>query len=357
MPVADPFLTCVFFICVALTFLFVFINGFHDTANAVTTVIYTGALPPALSVGYSGILNFAGALAGGGAVALSIAGLVPEGVFSNASGWNNFALILAVLISAIAWNLGSWYFGIPSSSSHALIGALLGIGISSKFGNDAATENLSWTRVGDSIFYLLCSPLLGFLLSLLIMLVFRRAFRNPDLFEEPVPGKRPPVWIRSILLVTCGAVSFVHGQNDGQKGAGLLMLVFLAAAPLGIVASPVLPDYFLVGIAVCIGTGTMIGWKRIVRTMGEKIGRRYMSFAQGASAELVAAGGIGIANAYGISVSTTHMVTTGIAGSMVAEKGWRNLQRKTLWTILLVWLLTLPVTALASSVLFLLMKK
>jgi PiT family inorganic phosphate transporter len=452
------------FICIFLACFFEFINGFHDTANAVATVIYTNSMKPTVAVVYSGLLNFIGVMLGGIAVAMGIVNLLPMDALVDVNPYHSVAMILALLISAIVWNFGTWYFGIPSSSSHTIIGSILGIGIAFYFlpGNYGLSA-VNWDKAKDTGLALLLSPLLGFAAAIIVMFIFKRFVKNDIIYKEPIPGKTPPIWIRSLLWLTCGLVSFFHGQNDGQKGVGLVMLILIAILPghfavdssidlqkvstnvakievlmskadstvlsakekkmyaeifkhsahyrsevaahtsaseidvskrfslrkdivkitkgsekliaggnLALSANEIkslthevkaskklieyAPTWVILMISVCLGLGTMVGWKRIVKTVGEKIGKQHMSYAQGASAEIVASLGIGLASWKGVPVSTTHMLSSGIAGTMVAKKGLKNLQKKTVKTIVLAWVLTLPVTIVLSGGLFLLFR-
>lgn len=459
----DASLTILLIICLLCACFFEFINGFHDTANAVATVIYTNSLKPTVAVVYSGLLNFLGVLLGGIAVAMGIVNLLPVDALIDANPYHGVAMILALLLSAIIWNFGTWYFGIPSSSSHTVIGSIIGIGLAFYFLPDKVSSAVNWDKAKDTGLALLLSPLLGFSMAIIMMFIFKRFIKNDIIYKEPIPGKKPPIWIRMLLWCTCGLVSFFHGQNDGQKGVGLIMLILIAILPghfaidsnvnlqsvnsnihaistlisradttvlsakekkmhaeillhanhfneaIGtklysmdvdlknrfdlrkdvvkitknseklisggnlelsfneikklngeIKATKALIEYapywVIIVISLCLGLGTMVGWKRIVKTIGEKIGKQHMSYAQGASAELVASIGIGLASWKGVPVSTTHMLSSGIAGSMVAKKGLKNLQKGTIKTIALTWLLTLPVTMLLSGGLFLLFR-
>ena len=460
----DTTLTVLLILCLLCACFFEFINGFHDTANAVATVIYTNSMKPTVAVVYSGLLNFTGVMLGGITVAMGIVNLLPMDALVDTNPYHGIAMILALLLSAIIWNFGTWYFGIPSSSSHTIIGSILGIGLAFYFlpGNYGLNA-VNWDKAKDTGLALLISPLAGFSVSILMMFLFKRLIKNETIYKEPIPGKVPPIWIRLLLWTTCGLVSFFHGQNDGQKGVGLLMMILIAVLPgqfaldnsinlqsekayVNSINSIVLksdtskfgsdekkqyhqikkysahfnqnlgtamfssdiaiknrfelrkdvvkitkgaekllksqnfaisskdkiiiikeikdskklveyaPSWVIIMISVCLGLGTMVGWKRIVKTIGEKIGKQHMSYAQGASAELVASMGIGVASAYGVPVSTTHMLSSGIAGSMVAKKGLKNLQKGTIKTIALTWILTLPVTIILSGSLFLLFR-
>lgn len=450
--------------CLLLACFFEFINGFHDTANAVATVIYTNSMKPTVAVVYSGILNFVGVLTGGIAVAMGIVNLLPMEVLVDSNVSHGIAMILALLLSAIIWNFGTWYLGIPASSSHTLIGSVIGIGLAFYFlPGEMGLNAVNWDKAKDTGLALLLSPLAGFSMAILIMFIFKRLVKNETVYKEPIPGKKPPIWIRMMLWITCGLVSFFHGQNDGQKGVGILMMILIAilpgqfsldekinlqsingnvleiqkiiaatdttqfgkdefknynnikkhtasyiAAAAGKIHSTEIglterfelrkdivkvtkgaekllkspnfaisgkdattlkseiksakklvefaPSWVIILISVSLGLGTMVGWKRIVKTVGEKIGKQHMSYAQGASAEVVASIGIGMASAYGLPVSTTHMLSSGIAGTMVAKKGLKNLQKKTVITIAMAWVLTLPVTMVLSGGLFLLFR-
>lgn len=452
------FLLLVF--CLLLACLFEFINGFHDTANAVATVIYTNTLKPTSAVVWSGIWNFIGVNIGGIAVAMGIVNLLPVELLVDQNLAHGLAMVFALLLSAILWNFGTWYVGLPASSSHALIGSILGIGIACNFipGSDGAVVN--WHKAQEIGLSLLISPFFGFAAAIGMMYIFKRIIKNELIYKEPVPGKVPPLWIRGILITTCSLVSLGHGSNDGQKGVGLMMLILIGILPArfalnnyypldetrqyvntietivhksdtirfslsekkifkaiqtnceqakaiihnntlaieieadkrfivrknillicknakNILESPnfsiskndkneitkalktikdstdYAPRWVIILISVSLGLGTMIGWKRIVKTVGEKIGKQHMSYAQGASAEMVAALTVGLSSFNGLPVSTTHVLSSGIAGTMVAKKGLKNLQKKTIRNILLAWVLTLPVTIVLSGSLFL----
>jgi len=435
-------------VCLLAVCIFEAINGFHDTANAVATVIYTKTLPPVFAVIWSGIWNFIGAMFGGIAVAMGMMKLMPLNDMMTIPLNENIAMVLAILITAIAWNLGTWYFGIPCSSSHTMIGALLGGGFAYFTVHGGAGPN--WDKAKDVGMSLLVSPLFGFALAIGLMFLLRALVRGKTIFKSPEETKKaPPMWIRGILVTTCTLVSYFHGNNDGQKGVGLLLVVLIAFMPMQFALAPnfnvaearasvqkmeasfteaiasdsihyapladackrlngqldtfnakdktavfavrksiqgfnkkmesAIKSEVLVGepskvakaeikslkgayefrvtwavvlISVCLGFGTMVGWKRIVVTIGEKIGKSHLTYAQGASAELCAAATIGVSSYYGLPVSTTHVLSSGIAGTMVAEGGVKNLRRKTITNIALAWLLTLPVTFGMAAILF-----
>lgn len=453
-------------VCLIAACGFEFVNGFHDTANAVATVIYTNSLKPWVAVIWSGFMNGLGVFLGGISVAMGIVNLLPVETLIDQNIAHSLSMIGALLISAISWNVLTWYFGIPCSSSHTLIGSILGVGIAYSFLPDAAGAAVNWSKATEIGMSLLISPLFGFSVTIVLMYFLRVLTRKKsygeDLFKEPKKNTPPPPWIRGTLLLTCTGVSFFHGQNDGQKGVGLIMLILIGIVPgyfalnanfdggklheplkkLELVISSVdptplseadrnllaeakeldlhlqhtlspgaiknipnserfgirkdilvldrdlnklmkkeeirisssdkgiikdnlkalrkvtdySPGWVIIMIALSLGLGTMIGWKRIVKTIGEKIGKEHLSYAQGASAELVAASTIGMSSYFGLPVSTTHVLSSGVAGSMVASKGVKNLQPETVRNILLAWFLTLPVVMTMAGSLFLLFR-
>jgi len=447
--------------------LFEFVNGFHDTANAVATVIYTNSLKPVFAVVWSGVFNAIGVFFGGIAVAMSIVNLLPVEALVDQNISHGLSMVAALLISAIFWNLITWYYGIPCSSSHTLVSAILGVGIAYYLLPEASEGGVNWTKAKEIGLSLLLSPAVGFTLTILLMLILRMAMRKSkdgdELFKEPKKNAPPPFWIRGILVLTCTAVSFFHGQNDGQKGVGLIMLILIGIVPayfaldmrlttdklnhplaqVGTViyavdstqlsvndkakfanllamhaelkahfdkatslndvpkakrfevrkdimlidrdvkklmanedvrmseadkatltasmkslrkATDYSPFWVILLISLSLGVGTMIGWKRIVKTIGEKIGKEHLTYAQGASAELVASATIGLSSYGGWPVSTTQVLSSAVAGSMVASKGVKNLQPATVRNILVTWALTLPVVVVLSGTLFLLFR-
>ncbi|WON92740.1 inorganic phosphate transporter [Sphingobacterium sp. UGAL515B_05] len=446
-------LLIVFALCILAVVAFEFVNGFHDTANAVATVIYTKALKPIVAIPWSGLWNFLGVFAGGIAVAMGILKLVPLDTLMVLPVSVGACLVLSVLLAAIIWNLGTWYFGIPCSSSHTLIGALIGAGIG--FTWYYGGSGVNWHKAEEIGLSLILSPLIGFGLAVLLMLFLKHVVRYKALFHIPQgEDDRPPFLVRGILILTCTLVSFFHGSNDGQKGVGLFMLILIAFLPARFAINHTIPDaaviktldqteivlqtiastnvaertmfvqvnqeieqvklhlmdksvtdkagtfkfrkeveglvksiatlesnkqidinpenrlelnrklgelksltdfapiWVILTISVALGLGTMIGWKRIVVTIGEKIGNEHLSYAQGASSEIVAASTIGISTVLGLPVSTTHVLSSGIAGSMVASGGKSNLNKGTLKSIGLAWVLTLPVSIGLALVLF-----
>ena len=437
--------------CLALVLAFEFSNGFHDTANAVATVIYTHALKARIAVVWSGLWNFLGVLLGGIAVAYALVELIPPDVLSPPDGGTAAGMLAAIFLSGLGWNVATWFLGIPNSSSHALIGALVGIALEDTLAHGRRLgEGVDWHEVWNVLLSLLVSPVLGFGLAMAVFWVLKRTVKDQHLYR-PSEGEEPPVWwMRAILIFTCTAVSFAHGTNDGQKSIGLIMLTIIGLFPvtyalniemtggqvrriaddmgpaatliarygndqreLGATAARDIGEAFaaakagadlpparrpalrndtnlvltelkvageakdateddrkqaraihdnLMGTAqyvpwwvrilsaFCLGAGTMIGYKRIVTTLGERLGNQHLAPAQGAAAAIVAAGLIGGAGFSGFPVSTTHVVTGGIAGTMLASGA--GIASGILKQIGLAWLLTLPATAALSAGLF-----
>jgi phosphate/sulfate permease len=346
-------LTTLLILALLAVCIFEFVNGFHDTANAVATVIYTKSLKPKQAVVWSGIMNFLGLITGGVGVALSIVTLIPKELLTDVNIYHSMGMVMSILITAILWNLATWYKGIPASSSHTLIGSIIGVSVG--YSIITGVDYTNWDKIIDIGKALFFSPLLGFTMVILLMWFLNKVIKRKDVFEEPTGDTPPPFWIRAILISTCTLVSFFHGRNDGQKGVGLAMIVLMVFLPTYFtIENP--PMWVMWMIATSLGLGTMIGWKRIVVTIGEKIGKQHLTYAQGASSELVAAITIGLSTALKLPVSTTHILSSGIAGSMVASKGVNNLKTKTIKTILSAWILTLPVTIGVSCGLFLLFR-
>jgi PiT family inorganic phosphate transporter len=470
-----PFLLLGLALFIALGFEFV--NGFHDTANAVATVIYTHSLEPHIAVAYSGILNFTGVMLSSGAVAFAIISLLPVELILKVSAGSGFSMVFALLVAAILWNLATWWKGLPASSSHTMIGSILGVGVANQLmqGNNG-TAGVDWEQVTKVFKALLISPVVGFVMAALIFFLFKVLARDPRLYKAPEGTAPPPFYIRGLLILTCGGVSFFHGSNDGQKGMGLIMLILVGTVPtayalnhavgpqevqtfiavsnqtsaalqqyvsptatvgdpsadlehyvstkkftpdvinalqgevneirneatgygsLGNVpqamqgnvrnqmylvsetlrllgkakdapkmssadaatlknykafldkSTKFIPPWVKVAVALALGLGTMVGWKRIVVTVGEKIGKTHLTYAQGAAAEITAMITIGLADGYGMPVSTTHVLSSGVAGTMAANRS--GLQLSTIRDIALAWVFTLPAAALLSGGLF-----
>jgi PiT family inorganic phosphate transporter len=460
--------SCFLIFALALALSFEFVNGFHDTANAVATVIYTNSLRSTQAVVWSGIWNFLGVLSSSGAVAFGILALLPVELILNVGSAAGFAMVFSLLLSAIIWNLGTWYLGLPASSSHTLIGSILGVGMANAMlrGGGSFGDGVNWGKAREVGLSLLVSPLFGFAAAALLLLAMKAVVRRAELYGEPEAGKTPPLWVRSILILTCTGVSFAHGSNDGQKGMGLLLLILIGILPgtysvnagldgaalaqavtaaetagrgykekaRGTVASResagaevsrflkahgepteatyaalasltteisetlrgrgsmaeiaegergrvrsnvylvteamahmdaagtaapraelqrlvrFIPLWVKLAVALALGLGTTIGWKRIVVTVGEKIGKTHLSYAQGAAAEMVAAATIAAADIGGWPVSTTHVLSSGVAGTMAANHS--GLQMNTMRNLLLAWVLTLPVCVFLGAMLF-----
>ena len=222
---------------------FEFVNGFHDTANAVATVIYTHSMPANLAVVYSGCLNLVGVLTSSGAVAFAIVSLLPVELILQVGSNAGFAMIFALLLAAIVWNLGTWALGIPNSSSHALIGSIIGVGVANQLmaPGGSATSGVDWGQAMGVFRALLFSPAVGFIGSALLLLLMKLVVRQKSLYTPPDTSKAPPLWIRGLLILTCGSVSFAHGSNDGQKGMGLIMLILIGAMPTAYALNRAMP--------------------------------------------------------------------------------------------------------------------
>ncbi|GBL53349.1 low-affinity inorganic phosphate transporter [Pseudomonas citronellolis] len=457
---------------------FEFINGFHDTANAVATVIYTKAMSPYRAVILSGIFNFLGVLLGGVGVAYAIVHLLPVELLINVNSGHGLAMVFSLLAAAIAWNLGTWYFGIPASSSHTLIGSILGVGLANAVITGVPlADGVNWQKAIDIAMSLIFSPLAGFFVAALVLIGLKwmyplsKMHKTPETRREVDEKKHPPFWNRLVLVLSAMTVSFVHGSNDGQKGIGLIMLVLIGIVPakfvldlnsttyqiertrdaaihlsqfyqrhtdvlgdmlaLGKGADGEMPELYrcepkqtestlkgllsdikgissynelsadsrvqvrryllclddtakkvgkldslparekadleklrkdltstteyapfwvIIAVALALGVGTMVGWKRVVLTVGEKIGKQGMTYAQGISAQLTATAAIGMANLYSLPVSTTHVLSSGVAGTMVANRS--GLQGGTVRNILMAWILTLPTSMALAAGLF-----
>src|SRR5436190_4006321 len=221
---------------------FEFVNGFHDTANAVATVIYTHSLPPNLAVVWSGLFNFLGVLVSSGAVAFGIISLLPVELILQVGSGAGFAMVFTLLIAAIVWNLGTWWLGLPASSSHTLIGSIIGVGVANALmhGRDG-TSGVDWAQATKVGYSLLLSPRVGFACAALLLLALRAFVKNRELYDEPRGNQPPPWWIRSLLVLTCTGVSFAHGSNDGQKGMGLIMLILVGTVPMAYALNRAMP--------------------------------------------------------------------------------------------------------------------
>jgi PiT family inorganic phosphate transporter len=235
-----PFLFLAAALFIALGFEFV--NGFHDTANAVATVIYTHSLEPHLAVVWSGLCNLTGVLLSSGAVAFGIVSLLPVELILQVGSSAGFAMVFSLLVAAVIWNLGTWYFGLPASSSHTLIGSIIGVGIANQLmATKTATSGVDWGQAASIGKSLLVSPIFGFAMAAALLLLARALIKDPELYEAPEGDQPPPFWIRTLLILTCTAVSFAHGSNDGQKGMGLIMLILIGIVPTAYALNRAIP--------------------------------------------------------------------------------------------------------------------
>ncbi len=462
----------------AIALAFEFVNGFHDTANAVATVIYTHSLEPNIAVVWSGLCNLTGVLTSAGTVAFTIITLLPVELILKVSSGAGFAMVFSLLIAAILWNLGTWWLGLPASSTHTMTGSIIGVGVANQLLAHATegTSGVDWEQATKVFKVLLISPVVGFGCAALLFLLAKAFIKYPELYTAPKDNTPPPFPIRALLVLTCTGVSFFHGSNDGQKGMGLIMLILIGTVPtayalnhavsahdiqdfiaaseraVSIVdahvdkeailgadaraelteylrtkkvqpvtmtalrelirdlegdvkaygdyksvpagqqtnvrndmyvtsealrimaktkeprfsadetaalnnykskvdkATKFIPSWVKVAVALALGLGTMVGWKRIVVTVGEKIGKEHLTYAQGATAELVAMATIFAADNFGLPVSTTHVLSSGVAGTMAANKS--GLQLSTIRNIAAAWVFTLPAAALLSGLLF-----
>jgi inorganic phosphate transporter, PiT family len=455
---------------------FEFVNGFHDTANAVATVIYTHSMEPNIAVVWSGLCNLVGVLTSAGTVAFTIITLLPVELILKVSSGAGFAMVFALLLAAILWNLGTWWLGLPASSTHTMTGSIIGVGVANQIlAGGSGTAGVDWAQASKVGWTLLLSPVVGFLGAFLIFWVSKATIKYPELYSAPKDNTPPPFLIRGLLVITCTLVSFFHGSNDGQKGMGLIMLILIGTVPTAYAlnhavsahdiqdfiaaseravsiidahsdknatvgdpaadltdylktknftpatltalrmeiqnlegdvnaygdyksvpanqqtnvrngmyltsealrimakknvvgfskdesdsltnykgkldkATKFIPTWVKVAVALALGLGTMVGWKRIVVTVGEKIGKEHLTYAQGAAAEIMAATTIALADGLGLPVSTTHVLSSGVAGTMAANKS--GLQFSTIRNIAAAWVFTLPAAALLSGILF-----
>lgn len=454
------------------------INGFHDTANAVAMIIYTNSMKAGYSVIMAGIMNFLGVVLGGIGVAYVIVHLLPLDIMVSSNQSATLVMIFSLLISAVVWNLGTWYVGLPVSSSHSLIGSLIGVSVAFGMLNGFSfSQSVNWKVVYGILTLLAVSPLFGFGLAFILMKISRKFVKHPKYFKTPRPDgkKKPNFWMRTGIIATGAGVSFAHGSNDGQKGIGLIMIILIGILPSYyalnmdahqykimqirdsasnlarfyqdnnetitklleenklksalkiennisecdvkqvhkttleisskldglksyselsdanrwkihtavlcsnnffeqlerayktidndksgyisdqrkhlITSTEYVPFWVIIAVALMLGIGTMIGYKRVVHTIGEKIGSKPINHMQGAVAQGMAMITILLANFAHAPVSTTHIVSSSVAGTMVAEPDG-GVQKKTINTILLAWLFTLPVTSLMGALIY-----
>ncbi len=349
-------------LCLALVCAFEFINWFHDTANAVAPVIYSNSLTPKKAVVLAAFFNFIWVLVGGTGVAIGIMKLLPLEKLASAGITFGICAVLSLLIAAIIWNFGTWYMGLPASSSHTLIGSILGVSLAMYY-LDSTSVTIPWGKVISTFKSLLFSPVAGFFLAFGAMHVLHLYVKNADFFKHPGRfwNKYPKPWIKYGLIGSSVFVSFAHGSNDGQKWVGLAMLILIAFFPTmydipGIIwGTEAIPYWVIIMISISLGLGTMVGWKRIVITIGEKIGKDKLTYAQATVASIMTAITIQTASHFHLPVSTTHILSSGVAGTMAHEHGKWGLQWGTIKAILMAWVLTLPVSTALAWVIFLIL--
>lgn len=457
---SSPVVIVMLVVCLIMVLAFEASNGFHDSSNAVATVIYTHSLEPVPAVVWSGVMNLIGVLVGGISVAYALVEILPPDVLTPPDGSPAVPMLVSIFASALFWNVLTWAFAIPNSSSHCVIGSLIGVAAADALLKSRnLAQGIDWHQITTVLKALAVSPVLGFVIAGGLYWILRRVVRRGHLLEPPPAGKKPVLWLRALLITTCTTVSFSHGTNDGQKSIGLIMLTIIGLLPatyalnpqsagqikrLGEYASeaaPLIAQYgddvkaqgmkaamalqreqpdlqreadeldahrpardgeraarsqlrgYVYDIvsemkyvsqqksvpaaqrtqaadllksmsapveyapwwvrilsAICLGAGTMVGYRRVVRTLGERLGRQSMTPGQGASAELVGSVLIGTAGFTGLPVSTTHIITSGIAGTMAASG--QGVQTGMLVRICMTWLVTLPVTIVLAGGLF-----
>jgi PiT family inorganic phosphate transporter len=334
--------TVVAVLAIILALGFDFVNGFHDTANAVATVIYTKALKPMVAIVMSGALNFLGAVIVGTAVARVITKIVPQDKAT-------LPLVVAVLLAAVLWNLITWWYGLPVSSSHCLIGSLTGAGVTA-----AGIHGIAWHELEKVGLALLISPIVGFIGGALLTYICLTLSREK---EMPGSSHQPhPKIMRWLHVMSSACVSFSHGSNDGQKTMGIITLILATHFAAYGFRSDVVPPWVMALAALAIGSGTIIGGWRVIRTVGTKISREKLSHSQGVGASLSTALIILFASSIGAPISTTHTLSSAVAGGTLPVYGPEKLNVKTLYLIVLAWVLTLPVAALLSAISYVILR-
>lgn len=336
--------TIIAVLAIVLALAFDFVNGFHDTANAVATVIYTKALKPGVAIFMSGILNFMGALLVGTAVAQVITKIIPEGTVT-------LPMVVSVLLAAVIWNLITWWFAIPVSSSHCLIGALFGAGVTA-----GGIKGVEWHELQKVIMALLISPMVGFGAGAFTTWVAMLASKEKERDISKSDAKTQHAIMRVLHIFSSASVSFSHGSNDGQKTMGIIALILgTHFASYGYKVNQV-PNWVMAAAATAIALGTIIGGWRVIRTVGTKISREKLSHSQGFGASMSTAIIILIASHIGAPISTTHTLSSAVAGGTLPVHGKDKLNPKTMKLIVLAWVLTLPVAATLASVSYLILK-
>ncbi|MFC7685980.1 anion permease [Ureibacillus sp. GCM10028918] len=314
---------------------FDFINGFHDTANAIATSVSTRALPPRVAVLLAAVMNFIGAITFVG-VAKAIAKDIVDPFSLNATtdDTTGTIVILAALISAITWNLLTWYFGIPSSSSHTLIGSIAGAAIAA-----GGFSILNYGGFSSILIGLIASPFLALAIGFIFMSLFKVLFKNLNLY-------RTNKGFRTVQIITAAIQSFTHGTNDAQKAMGIITMALIAA---GLQADDEVQDWVRIACAIAMGLGTSIGGYKIIKTVGGKIMK--IRPVNGVAADLASASIIFGATVIHLPVSTTHVISSAIMGVGSAQrvKGVKwGVARK----IVLTWLITMPISALMAAIIF-----
>lgn len=475
----DTFTISLLLLSLGIALFYEMINGFHDTANAVAMIIYTNSMKARYSVIMASIMNFLGVILGGIGVAYVIVHLLPLDIMVSSNKEAMLVMIYSLLIAAVVWNFGTWYFGLPVSSSHSLIGSL--IGVSAAFGimnGFSFSESVNWKEVYKILTVLAISPFAGFAFAYVLMKLARRFIKDPKYFKSPSTEegeskKKPKFWMRIGIILTGAGVSFAHGSNDGQKGIGLIMIILIGILPtyyalnmdsheykikqvrdsaqnlakfyadnsqtlvelvnekhlisalkiknasisecdvnnvyetttlianklenvksyfelsnddrwkvhnailcsdnffhqveklyllkdkdksdyissqrkIILAASEYVPYWVIIAVALALGIGTMMGYKRIVYTIGEKIGSQPVNYMQGAVSQAMAMTTILLANFAHAPVSTTHIVSSSVAGTMSAEPNG-GVQKGMVKIILLSWIFTLPVTSFMGA--------
>jgi PiT family inorganic phosphate transporter len=318
---------------------FDFVNGFHDTANACATVIYTKALKPSVAIVMSGILNFLGALLVGTKVAQVITKIIPADTV-------NLAIVVAVLVAALIWNLATWWFGIPVSSSHCLIGSLFGAGVMA-----AGIHGVSWGELKLVLLALLISPILGFVGGALFTWIALKISKDKENVGQQ--HQVHPKLMRWLHILSSASVSFSHGSNDGQKTMGIIALILATHfASFGYTADHI-PIWVMIAAALAIALGTIVGGWRVIRTVGSKISRERLTHSQGFGASMSTALIILLASHFGLPISTTHTLSSAVAGGTIPVYGAEKLNPNTMKLIVLAWVLTLPVAATLAALSYL----
>jgi inorganic phosphate transporter, PiT family len=321
----------IFLVVVALVF--DFLNGFHDSSNSISTIVSTRVLSPKYAVLWAAFFNFVAAFFIGTQVAHTIGrGIIHLDIVDN-------LLILAALGGAIIWNIVTWYYGLPSSSSHALIGGLIGAGVAK-----AGTSTLVWSGIIKTTAFIILSPAIGLILGYFFMVISLNLNRNSNM-------ARSEKLYRKLQLISSAVYSLGHGMNDAQKTIGIIAIVLYSKGLIG--SSFVIPYWIIVMCYTVIALGTMFGGWRIVKTMGTKITK--LRPIGGFSAEAAAACAIIGSSVAGIPVSTTHTIAGAIVG-VGATKRLNAVRWGVAGNIVWAWILTIPITALISAIIYLALK-